>query len=249
MKISQHCHAVLGFATVPPWTVNAGIIAGSSQTLVVDTGPNTSAAQTLHGYASAVCPGNTIVALNTEPHLDHIGGNAFFREKGIDVYGHAGIRRKDDDLRIVVEEYNACIPDPKRRSLREGEIAFEKTVVVNPNIPIRQGMHLDLGQIRAKIIMTPGHTPANLSVFVPDDGVLFCGDCIVNRYAPNLECGTQADWKDWSASLDAIISLEPKIVVPGHGQVLVGTDIDREIQRIRKVLQEAIRSVSAGSIE
>jgi glyoxylase-like metal-dependent hydrolase (beta-lactamase superfamily II) len=245
MKLTDHCHGVLGFATVPPWTVNAGIIAGGGRTLVVDTGPNFSTAQTLFGYASAVRPGNALVAVNTEPHLDHIGGNAFFREKGIDVYGHPGNPRTDEDLHREAEEYNACIPNRVRRDLREGEIAFEKTVIVNPNIPVRGDFDMDLGGITAKIIMTPGHTPANVSVFVPDDGVLFCGDCIVKRYTPNLECGTRADWAVWSASLDLIVSLKPKIVLPGHGQVLVGTDIGDEIRRVRSVLREAVRSGEA----
>jgi glyoxylase-like metal-dependent hydrolase (beta-lactamase superfamily II) len=242
LKLSDHCHAVLGFATVPPWTVNAGIVFGSSLTLVVDAGPSHSAARTLYGYASAVKPGNRMAAVNTEPHLDHIGGNAFFREKGMDIYGHPGPRRTDQDLQAEIQAYNACIPDRARRERREGEIAFEKTVIVNSNVPVRKDHVLDLGTITATILMTPGHTPYNLSVFVPDEGILYCGDCIVSRYAPNLECGSVGDWIAWLASLDAIDSLKPEMIVPGHGPELTGAAMDSETGRIRAVLRKAIRT-------
>jgi hypothetical protein len=53
--------------------VNAGFVAGDSLTLVVDTGGNTLAAQTVYGYASAARQENQLLAINTEKHFDHIG--------------------------------------------------------------------------------------------------------------------------------------------------------------------------------
>ena len=44
MKVSRHCYAVTGLAFLPPWSVNAGLIAGQAKTLVVDTGANMQAA-------------------------------------------------------------------------------------------------------------------------------------------------------------------------------------------------------------
>lgn len=44
-------------------------------TLIVDTGGNTLAAQTIHGYGCAARPANKLRAINTEKHFDHIGGD------------------------------------------------------------------------------------------------------------------------------------------------------------------------------
>ncbi|HEX9933583.1 MAG TPA: MBL fold metallo-hydrolase [bacterium] len=242
MKLSEHCHAALGFATVPPWTVNAGFVAGSERTLVVDTGPSFSAAQTLHGYATAVRPGNTILALNTEPHLDHIGGNSFFREKGIDIYGHPSIHRTNGDMRKEAEALNACVPDPIRRNFREGHLVFQGTAICDPNLSIQGNFSLDLGEIEARILLTPGHTAANVSVFVHAENVLFCGDTIVNRYQPNLECGDSEDWRAWLQSLNALRAMKPKAVLPGHGFPMLDEDeIEREIGRNRLVIEKAVR--------
>jgi glyoxylase-like metal-dependent hydrolase (beta-lactamase superfamily II) len=78
MKLTDHCYAVTGLGYYPPWIVNAGFIAGDSKTLIVDSGPNFLSAQTIYGYAQSVKPGNELILINTEKHLDHILGNSFF---------------------------------------------------------------------------------------------------------------------------------------------------------------------------
>ena len=97
MRLSPRCYAVTGLAYCPPWCVNAGFIAGDGETLVVDTGGNALAGQTVYGYATAVRPENRLRVLNTEKHFDHIGGNAVFRAQGIDIWGHHAIARTAAD--------------------------------------------------------------------------------------------------------------------------------------------------------
>ncbi|MFZ1979039.1 MAG: MBL fold metallo-hydrolase [Bacteroidota bacterium] len=72
MKFTDNCYAITGLYYIPPWSVNAGFIAGKKKTLIVDTGGSTISAQTIDGYASSVRPGNEIIVINTEKHLDHI---------------------------------------------------------------------------------------------------------------------------------------------------------------------------------
>jgi glyoxylase-like metal-dependent hydrolase (beta-lactamase superfamily II) len=108
MKISQHCYAITGLAFIPPWTVNAGFIAGATTTLIVDTGATMQSARTIYGYASCVRPQNRLLVINTERHLDHVSGNSLFRDQDIDVYGHCGIARTDEELAEAITELNAC---------------------------------------------------------------------------------------------------------------------------------------------
>ncbi|MFK7804979.1 MAG: MBL fold metallo-hydrolase, partial [Anaerolineae bacterium] len=92
MKVTESCYAVTGLGAVPPWAVNAGIIVGSSKTLIIDTGANALAAQTIYGYATAIRPENKLIVFNCEPHFDHIGGNSFFQGLDIDIFGHPDIQ-------------------------------------------------------------------------------------------------------------------------------------------------------------
>jgi Zn-dependent hydrolases, including glyoxylases len=242
MKISNNCYAVLGLGYIPPWSVNAGFITGAVHTLIVDTGPAYFTAQTILGYAAAIKPSNKIAAINTEKHLDHIGGNSFLRDKEIDIYGHFKINRNANDLEPDLVYYNQCIIDAERKAAREENIFFADTKIVNPNVKITGNTELDLGDgIKAQIILTPGHTETNLSVYEPETNVLYCGDCIVNRYLPNLADGNETAWNNWLASLDIIEQLNPDFVVPGHGDVLNPYSLKNEINRMRTILSSAIK--------
>jgi len=240
MRLSNRCYAVTGLGYAPPWSVNAGFVAGDHVTLVVDTGGNTLAAQTICGYASAVRPGNQLRVINTEKHFDHIGGNSFFLERGIDVWGHAGIARTAGEFQEEIAEFNAAIPNAARRERGEAAAFFHQTRLANPNRQIDEDTHFDLGGCTAEILLTPGHTPTNLSVWVPDDGVLLTGDCLIREYLPNLDAGTPADWQVWLESLARIEALKPAIVVAGHGPVARGDDVPRVFETVRRVLRESI---------
>jgi glyoxylase-like metal-dependent hydrolase (beta-lactamase superfamily II) len=239
MKISEHAYAVTGFGYIPPWEVNAGFVAGDSRTLIVDSGPNRFAAQTLYGYARAVRLQNQMSAVNTERHLDHIGGNGYFLQMGIDVSGHASINRKPEDLEADIEEMNTAVPDPFRRGRREAAQFFKDTSVANPNRFIDCDTDMDLGACSVRILLTPGHTASNLSVFVPSDGVLFSGDCVVADYFPNLG-DPVSDWRIWLDSLDRIEALRPEILVPGHGDVQAGSQVRAAIARMRVILKKSM---------
>ena len=74
-------------------------------------------------------------------------------------------------------------------------------------------------------------------VYVPVDSVLFTGDIIVTDYIPNLESGGPAEWKQWLSALELVRELEPSIVVPGHGRVLEGSEIEKEVKRVEQVIR------------
>jgi len=242
MRLSNRCFAVTGLGYLPPWTVNAGFITGDETTLIVDTGANAAAAATIHGYASMARPTNRIRVLDTERHFDHVGGNAYFRERGIEVYGHASIQRTDDEFRGEISGFNAEISNPARRARHESAVFYHGTRLANPNCPIGEDSRMDLGGCEIDILVTPGHTPSNISVYVGSDGVLFCGDCLVNGYLPNLDAGSIADWTIWLKSLDRVAALAPRVVVPGHGPVAMGDDVARLIEGVRDVLEQSIEA-------
>ena len=142
-------------------------------------------------------------------------------------------------------EYNALITDPARRAAREAEAFYWGTTLANPHRDAGELDRLDLGDCEIRVFPSPGHTATNLSIFVPGDGVLFCGDCLTNRYAPSLTAGGVEDWKQWLQSLDRIQALAPEIVVPGHGPVVVGAaELRRVIQNVRETLEKSIAAVS-----
>jgi glyoxylase-like metal-dependent hydrolase (beta-lactamase superfamily II) len=246
MKLTDHCYAVTGLYFSVPWNINAGFIVGGKKTLIIDSGSNTGSAQTIYGYAKIVKPDNELLLINTEQHLDHIGGNGYFSEKGVSLYGHASIQRNQNELSSMLEEINSGIANTVRREHREGFIAFKNTAIVNPDKKIDHDMELGIGGMDVQVMLTPGHTPSNISIYQRDENVLYCGDCILPEFIPNLEEGTIPDWQSWLASLEKIQRLDIKIMVPGHGNVLTEkTNIGQEIERIKNIIDIAIQNKKA----
>lgn len=242
MRLSSHCWAVTGLAYLPPWELNAGFIAGDHTTLVVDTGASALAAATIHGYASLARPGNRLLVIDTEKHFDHIGGNAYFRERGAEILGHPACVRTEEEFRAEIAEFNAAIADPVRRARGEAEVFYRGTSLAIPNRFVTEDTALDLGGLEVRVLLTPGHTPANLAVYVPAEGVVYSGDCLVNGYLPNLACGAAPQWRQWLDSLARIERLAPEIIVPGHGPVARGAEVREMIERVKGVLGEALRT-------
>ena len=250
MKISEHCYIISGLSVEPPWSVNSGFIVGGHSTLIVDTGSNYLSAQTIYGYASCVKPDNKLIVINTEPHFDHIGGNCFFREKNIDIFAHSSAGRTKEEFIRNKEEFNNTIPNKVRKINREAEIFFYKTDLVNPEKSLSHGDIFDLGGLSVSVHETPGHTPFNISLFVTEDRVIYCGDCIVTGYIPNLEAGDVPDWVTWKQSIDSLKTLNPEIIVPGHGYFIEGPEqVNRELSRVYNILATAVKKSFAPTLE
>ncbi|MGA2988304.1 MAG: MBL fold metallo-hydrolase [Terriglobia bacterium] len=240
MRLTAHCFAVTGLGYATPWCVNAGFVAGEETTLIVDAGGNTLAAQTLHGYAATARPGNKLTLINTEKHFDHIGGNSFFHGLGIEIWGHPELRRTQEEFEAEIAEVNSSIPDPVRRQRKEANAFFYDTHLTLPDHPVEAGHKFSLGGLNGEVLLTPGHTTTNLSVWVPQEGVLYTGDCVVREYLPNLDAGVSDNWRIWLESLDKIDALKPEFIVPGHGPVACGAAIGGALDSMRSVLREAI---------
>ena len=222
--------------------MNAGFIVGHGITLIVDTGACALAAGTIGGYASAAKPEHSLRVINTEKHFDHIGGNSYFRQRAVEIWGHANVSRTTEEFDAEIAEFNSAIENPARRSREEAKVFFSGTVLAVPDHLVESAMPFDVGGLSAEILLTPGHTNSNLSVWVPEDGVLFSGDCLVNGYLPNLDAGAPEDWRTWLESIHRIEALRPAVVVVGHGPVARGEQVDRIIGDVRQILKEAIRT-------
>jgi len=240
LRLSTFCYAVTGLGYSPPWCVNAGFVAGKEATLIVDAGGNALAAATIYGYATAVRTSNRLIGLNTEKHFDHIGGNSYFAQHNVEIWGHPGIARTEEEFDAEINEFNHTIPNSVRRARREAEVFFTGTKLTMPTRRFKPGAAFDLGGCLAEIHFTPGHTPTNVSVWIPEDRVLYAGDSLINGYLPNLDAGGPGAWLTWLDSLEIIEQLDPKFVVCGHGPVAREGDVARIIKAVRKILEEAI---------
>ncbi len=156
--------------------------------------------------------------VNTEHHVDHIFGNYWF--KGVPVVEHQGLY---DNFMVPTPDLDPyayaleAIPtdDPGAASI----VPDRDTYYADPNkgtIVFTGDLTLRVGDHTFHLLHTPGHTPGQVAVHVPEERTVFTGDTIF--------CGCQtwlmtSNVDQWIASLDRIRALDVDCVVPGHGPV------------------------------
>ncbi len=109
-----------------------------------------------------------------------------------------------------------------RRQAAAGKGAFER-LVVDGTVDEGERISFDGGTIKA--ISAPGHSPALLCFYCPEQRVLFSTDAILPRVTPNI--GVQWFYQgdplgDYMRSLDKLEKLEVDKVVPSHGRPFEG---------------------------
>ena len=90
------------------------------------------------------------------------------------------------------------------------------TTVVSDTLILKRGKRtvevLHLGR---------GHTAGDLVVHLPQEGIVATGDLVV--FPIPLVGGDQSFVAEWSGTLERVIALNPKMLVPGHGPVMRDT--------------------------
>jgi cyclase len=97
---------------------------------------------------------------------------------------------------------------------------FNDLVPVLPDVTFDKQIAIDLGHKPVRIMFIGrGHTAGDAIAFLPDSQALIAGDLVV-RPGPYTGSGFPSEW---IVALNKIIAMNPKIIVPGHGEVLYDT--------------------------
>jgi cyclase len=177
--------------------------------------------------AEAESHGPIRYVINTEHHVDHIFGNYYFKGTGT-VVNHQGLY---DRFMVVYPELDPfayafeALPGPKGKGTdlddREGVALWPDRDVyyADPNkgkIVFTGDLTLRVGDHTFNCLHTPGHTPGQIAVHVPEERTVFTGDTVFSQCQTWL---MTSNVDEWLTSLDRICGLDVDHVVPGHGPV------------------------------
>ena len=162
--------------------------------------------------------------INTENHVDHIFGNYWFKGAG-EIVNHKALWDIFMDPKAALDPFDyalEAIPtdDPDAAPLIPDRDAYyadlpRGTVVFTGNL-----LQLKVGDHTIRCLWTPGHTPGQLAVHVPEERIVFTGDTIFSGVQTWLMTSNVDQWLE---ALETIRALDVDYVVPGHGPV-VGLD-------------------------
>jgi cyclase len=196
---------------------NPAFVITNDGVVVIDTPQLPTRAIEMYRLAKSYGPIRYLI--NTEQHVDHIFGNYYFDEVE-HIISH---RATFDNFMTVYPQINPYLyakealptDDP------QGESIFpdEETYFAKPNKPdiiIDGDMEFKVGDHTFQLLWTPGHTPGQLAVVVPEERMMFVGDTVFNGCQTWLYT---SDVEQWIRSLDRLLEVDVDIVIPGHGPV------------------------------
>jgi cyclase len=89
----------------------------------------------------------------------------------------------------------------------------------------------------------PAHTTNDVIAWLPGERVLFAGDLVFNGGTPFVVMGSV---QGALIALDRLRSLEPAVIVPGHGPVCDASILDDQVEYLRFVQSVAAAGREAG---
>jgi glyoxylase-like metal-dependent hydrolase (beta-lactamase superfamily II) len=203
---------------------NCVLFLGKDQTALVDSGYHTNAKQTV-AWVRGLLKRQTLHALiNTHLHSDHCGGNAA--------------------LQTAFPSVITSVPQTSETAVRVWDthrLTFADTGQTCPPFRLDHTLNdrqtLILSDLPWRVHAAKGHDPDAVVMFQPDHRILISADALWEHGFGVVfpELTDQPGFQDVTDTLDLIESLDPLLVIPGHGPVF--TNVGAALKRARDRLQ------------
>ncbi len=231
---------------------NPSFVTTADGVVVIDTPQLPTKAVAMRAEAETHGPIRYLI--NTEHHVDHIFGNYFFRGAGT-VVNH---RELYERFMVVFPELDPFayayesvpgeaakgtdLDDPAALDLWPDRDEYygdpnKGTIVFTGDLTLRVGDHT------FHCLHTPGHTPGQLAVHVPEEGVVFTGDTIFSGCQTWLMTSNVPQWLD---ALERIRTLDFERIVPGHGPVVTKDYLDVQRSHLMEWMAAVADAIAKG---
>jgi glyoxylase-like metal-dependent hydrolase (beta-lactamase superfamily II) len=141
-------------------------------------------------------------------HADHYYGLQVFKDLGAEVWAHRAARG-------VFDLENTRLRFEQRKEVLAPWVADGLQRFVAPDRWIAGDTDFELGGVHFQLRhVGPAHSSEDLALLVVEDRVLYAGDLVFKGRIPFVG---DADSRSWLATLDKLITLQPRLLVPGHG--------------------------------
>ncbi|NDP47312.1 MAG: MBL fold metallo-hydrolase [Sulfuriferula multivorans] len=140
-------------------------------------------------------------------HADHYYGLQVFKALGAEIWAHRageGTTRSKDAAERFAQRKEALFPwvdDTTQLLEADRYLAGDEDFEMG-------GVHFNLRYVG------PAHSREDIAMMVKEDSVLYSGDLVFLGRIPFVG---DADSRAWIASLEKLIEMKPRVLVPGHG--------------------------------
>lgn len=221
---------------------NAGFVVTDEGVVVFDALATPALGKSMREAIRNVTSKPVKIIIVSHYHADHFYGLQELKTAGTEIWAHKNeqatlnsdstrerLKQRRTDLAPWVNDETTLLPADKWLSFEKGKV-----------------MPFSLGGKNFKIVDAGGaHSPGDLMLYAEEDGVLFAGDLFFTGRIPFVG---NADSRAWLATMDELLKLEPKLVVPGHGPYSKEPTKDMQLTRdylmfLRKEMAQAVEDM------
>jgi len=224
-KVSKH---VWAYIAEDERSANGALFVGSKEALAVDPGLTPAIAQQFFSEARKITdlPIRTVVL--THWHPDHAMGVLLMKEHPFTVVSTPATRRSlaEHAAQLRLSIAGTISDDAQRKKIEESTIHL-------PDQTLLERTKFNLGELTVEC-WSPGvgHTDGDLVLWVPEEKVLVTGDLFLNRSCPDMEEGS---FFGLMKDVDALLTLQPEHVIPGHFETGGIEDLNRYREYLRSL--------------
>jgi len=192
-------------------------------------------------------------------HADHIGGTQVYKETDTEIITHREFVESQRYLKqLAPYQWNrnrTLFPWMPEQPATSGPTVYGG---IEPSLLVTEADHsFELGGTQFNVLSTPGaEGDDNISLFLPEQGILFSGDFFGPLFPQFPNIFTMRGEKirkplEYIRSLDKLIALEPEMIVPSHHDPITGKENLRvAMTQMRDAVQyvhdETINGMNAG---
>lgn len=235
-KVADNVYTAVGFHGA-----TTSMIVGDDGVIMIDSlfGPKSAGDAFAEFRKISDLPVKAIIY--THGHQDHVGGaSAYLKDAKEDVKiiaaknlsNNTGADASINTLLIErgVMQFGRSLPKEQltNRGLAPAG-TYDKDMMkgfVKPNLLVDDSLKIRIAGIDLELRQVSGETSDHLSVWMPGQRILFCGDNFYKAF-PNLYAIRGTPYRDvraWAKTNAELAKLRPEVLVPGHTTPIIGKD-------------------------
>lgn len=208
------------------------VFTGRDRTVLVDSGYDSHAEQTVMLVEHALQQRPLDMLLNTHLHSDHCGGNAALQ------------RRYACHTLVPIAQINA-VRDWDSAALGFADIG-QYCERFTAHAAIAPGDTVEMGDLQWQLLGAPGHDPHSMVLYCAQERLLISADALWQNGFGVIFPALEGDdgFAETRATLELIAGLSIRLVIPGHGAPFtdVAPALDRAFSRIDYLQADPLRN-------
>ncbi len=254
---------------------NVIVLEGDDGVVLIDTSTGIEHAERARAIMRGLTDKPVVAVFYTHHHVDHTAGATAFVNREDVQSGKVKVIAAENFMQQAEGENGALgpimglragymfgvllPPDAEGTHYHIGCCGFTLVgtngfIAPNTLVPIDRTTEMKIAGYRFVLFYTGGEAASHIGIYLPDQRVMFAGDEVQGPTFPQLHSlrGTKPrDIDRWVTAIDRMRSYNPEYLVPGHGQIVAGTQnvatvLTNYRDAMQYVLDQSIRLMNMG---